>query len=388
MEPGRILQAQLEVLRLDLVRSRKAAEAAEVEPELRNRVAARFDVELTRVLGRVDALKAAIDKAERSPESAWRELRELQAEAGRVLDECLAFVQGALARKAGMDEGICALTDLLLADLATAADVAWGRFTLLATSEFYRDMAEVIRIRYPEVSLWSMPFAAHEFGHFIGPALSARRDGAFAYPFQELLKTADEKAKGEGQAHSREWHHLQESFADVFATCTLGPAYAAAFILLRMNPTDANASAYTHPSAAARVHAILWTLDKLDATHVAGRLRDVTAMLRELWAASLRLAGQADKLADAAASFATENASRLFDLLVGATPPGLMFDAPAWNRSQALALVPPPAVLVPATTRCDVLNAAWLARLGIASQNRYELNDLEHSALAAFRRIA
>ncbi len=388
MEPGRVLQAQLEVLRLDLVRSRKAAEAADVEPALRDRVAARFDAELSRLVDRVDALKAATDKGERSAENAWRDLRALQADAAKVLDECLAFIQGALARKAGMDAGICALTDLLLGDLAAASDVAWGRFTLLATSEFYRDTAEVIRIRYPEVSLWSMPFAAHEFGHFIGPALRRRRDGGYDHPFLDRLAAEDEKPKPEGQVHSRQWHHVQECFADGFATCALGPAYAAAFILLRMNPADADAEAYSHPSAAARVHGILWTLEKLDATHVAGRLRDVTKMLRELWAKSLGAVGQADKFSDAAASFATERASDLFDLLAAATPPGLMFDAAAWNRSQALVLDPPGATLPPATTRRDVLNAAWLARLGIASQNRYELNDLGQSALSAYRRVA
>jgi hypothetical protein len=328
-------------------------------------------------------------------DACWRELGKLQRHSATSFDECLAFIQGALARKAGLDEEICSLTDYLLDDLADYSDVPWGRFTLLAASEFYRDKAEIIRIRYPEVSLWGMPLAAHEFGHYLGPQLRHSQDGAYSYPFQALLKAADETR--EPPLHTRDWNHLQEHFADLFAAYTLGPAYAAAFIVLRMNPGEAQNCTLTHPSGAWRVHGILWTLDKMDelqGTSLLRPFRDVTALLREAWHQSLRQAGKPDKLADVEASRVYQRMAELFDLLAGETPQRLRFGRADWQRATQVAERLAGGVAASASqtygevSRRDVLNGAWLARLYGTDQSPFALNSIAVQALDQYRRLS
>jgi hypothetical protein len=389
MAPCDAIQAQLEVLRQNLIRCRLAVDNPGIDAKLRGRVAARFDKELTRLEAEHKTLKKKVTSGH-PLDACWHDLGEAQRDSGKVFDECLAFIQGALARKAGLDEQMCGLTDDLLDDLAAYSDVPWGRFTLLATSEFYLDRAEIIRIRYPEVSLWSMPLAAHEFGHYLGPQLRQGQGGEYIYPFQTLLRTADETRSN--SLHTPNWHHLQEHFADLFAAYTLGPAYAAAFIVLRMNPSQAQDDARTHPSGARRVHGILWTLDKMDelqATPLRRPFRDVTKLLSEVWHNGLQQAEKPEKLSDADASLVNQRMAELFDLLTSATPQRLGFGRDDWLRAEGVAARIAGdlafATLPDQLSRRDVLNGAWLARLQATDKSPYALNDIAVRALAEYR---
>src|ERR1043165_6245817 len=157
-----IMLEQLDALAQELNRCRDVLALKNVDVQLRNRVATGLDADLTRLDQRHAALREHADGHAES----WAELAALRGDCAGVFDECLAFVQGAWARTHGLDEGLCDATDNLLDDLASISDIRWARFTLLATSEFYRSTAEIIRIKYPDLSFWSMPLAAHEFGHY------------------------------------------------------------------------------------------------------------------------------------------------------------------------------------------------------------------------------
>jgi hypothetical protein len=398
MNSGIALQAQFAALSRELSRARAAISGLKVQAALRDRVSARFDTELTRLQKRIETLQAAAARNGQPAAASWRDLRVLQADAARLFEEVLAFVQGALVREQNLDDGICALTDALLDDLAAASDVPWGRFTLLATSEFFRDAAEIIRIRFPDPSLWNMPFAAHEFGHFVGPQLCTKKDGEFSYPFQERLKAADQ-SRG-SLRHAMEWDHEQESFADLYATYTLGPAYAAAFILLRMNAGDAHVEAATHPTAAKRVHAIFWTLERMSVSATGLRrqpFREVTSLLHEAWQASMAAAGHVKALDAAGVARVEQRSGELYELLTSCTPQGLLFGQDAWLRTESmlpalrveLGAVEPEADALPAgATRREVLNAAWLARLGADDASPLVTNVIGHRALSMYRRVA
>lgn len=377
MEARDLFLGQLDSLQLELGRCLGAVDSKDIDAGLRDRVGARLDKQLTEL----DRRRATLEKTGRAGPSpaAWRDLRTLQQDAVKLFEECLAFVQGAWARKHGLDEGLCALTDDLLDDLATWADVRWDRFTLLATKEVYRDTAEIIRIRYPDVSLWSLPLAAHEFGHYVGPELRRGRDGAYEYPFQARLK----RAQGPEGAPTKEWHHLQEYFADVFATYCLGPAYAAAFMLLRTNPVDEES--FTHPSSAARIHGILWALEQMDARDerpLQPPFRDTTTHLRERWTRALEAAGKAQGMTGPEEALATQRVKELFDMLVGLAPQRLAFGRQAWLRAETVAADwtgRAPAAL----TRRDVLNAAWLTRLQSDPDPRL-MDDIARGAVKVY----
>jgi hypothetical protein len=386
-----VITAQVEVLRQSLGQCRKALKNSDIDTNLLERVANRFHKEFAHLGRECDALEARVATGQ-SLDVCWRNLGWLQHESLKVVDELLAFIQGALARKVGLDEEICSLTDSLLDDLAHYSEVPWGRFTLLASSEFYLDRAEIIRIRYPDVNLWSMPLVAHEFGHYVGTQLRLRRNDEDTFPFRERLKIADENPQS--SRHTQGWYHLQEHFADAFATWTLGPAYAAALIMLRMNPSEALKDTLTHPSAAQRVHSVLWTLDEMDKLQTTPRQRpfqDVTELLREGWRGSLREAGMPEMLADAEASLVNQRMSELLDMLVGTTPPQLMLGSADWFRGAAVAAQivndSNDAALPNGVTRREVLNGAWLARLDARDQSQFALSHVAALALKEYREI-
>src|SRR5262249_51406054 len=127
----------------------------------------------------------------------WKQFQEIQDRCQYLFRECLAFMQGALIRVTALDNGLCQIADSLIKVLNhRAGNLGWDRLTVLADAEFYRDMADIIRLRFPGMNIWNLPVVAHEFGHYAGPQLSERQaDGTLASPFQEMLKNAREKAK-------------------------------------------------------------------------------------------------------------------------------------------------------------------------------------------------
>lgn len=376
MQPRDVILGQLDALAQELYRCRDILELKDVDGRLRKRVETRLDGELTRL----DQRHAALVKHADGGSESWTELAALRRDCAHVFDECLAFVQGAWARTHGLDEGLCDATDDLLDDLDYLSDIRWMRFTLLATSEFYRSTAEIIRIKYPDLSFWSIPLAAHEFGHYAAGKIVA---------MQKLLEAEDEN-RGD-DLHSRSWYHLQEYFSDVFATCALGPAYAAAFMLLRASPGGAD-DPLTHPPFAARMHAILRTLEAMDARADAPLnppFRDIVQLLDGIWRDTLQAGGAA--LSDAGRSKAQDVARELFNMLTNAMPLRFFFGQAEWLRAQAtaaalngardVATMEVPEVL----TRREVLNAAWLLRL--ADGKREQVKAISRAAFAFYRRM-
>src|ERR1035438_10508874 len=175
---------------------------------------------------KVTALRESVRQlpAEASLEIAWAQHDGLRREAETVISECLAFMGGALTRAHGIDFGLCRLTDAMLYDLSTRTDVGWNRFTIVADGEFFARLSGIIRIQFPDVSIWNLPVAAHEFGHFVA---SRWKDSALAGMI-EREKRADRRYEA----------YLNEHFADLFATFTVGPCFAMVCGLVRFFPAS------------------------------------------------------------------------------------------------------------------------------------------------------
>jgi hypothetical protein len=395
MDPRSALLTQLDSLDQQLLQVAQAVQSQKLEAHLRARVGARFDKLLSRQRTEITNLRDQVS-GNQPLQACWNRFRQLDLECRTLFEECLAFIQGALARADDIDQRMCLLADNLLDDLAAWADVGWRRFTLLSTGEFYRDTAEIIRIRFPETTIWGLPIVAHEFGHFLGPELRENQNGGFAYPFQAMLKRADENRPSKWPLpHSTEWHYLHEHFADLFATYSLGPAFATSFILLRLNPVDAFQDSPTHPSHAKRVHSIFWMLERMD--QAAGRLmrpyKTLIVMLRELWEQGLQEVGNARHLSDAEIGLLESKLNELSDLLTRTTPTQLSFRLSDWQRSQTVAEVLLSEWWAPGghsdASRRDLLNAAWLSRLQLnhLSSNRVDVRDIGLRALEMYQRI-
>lgn len=396
MTPRDSLMAQAFVLSQEINRSTRALQSLPVPDELRSRVEARFNTEFGRLTQQVRELRSDLGRPGQPFAESWARLADLQRVSEQVFQEFLSFAHGAMARGAELDGGLCALTDALLADLEAWSDVAWGRFTVPDTREFIRETAEIIRVRYPEMSLWSIPFAAHEFGHFLGPELRSRDPAGERYPLQALLRTADESRSG--AEHTQDWYHRQEYFADVFASYTIGPAYAAAFMFLRVNPCTAGIVTLTHPSAIQRVHAIFRTLERAAAARpgMGSALQAFVVEMRTTWDGMLEAAGEPrdPRAASAVRAQAEEDAHELLQLLTENTPESLAFGPAEWARATALGAAlsvdpavdfDPPGAVPGGTTRREVLNAAWFARMSVSDAEPMTIGTIAERAMRCYR---
>jgi hypothetical protein len=130
----------------------------------------------------------------------------------------------------------------------------------------------VFRFRFPEWTLWALPFAAHEVWHIaLGEELIASLKGDI-----ESANRPTTLLDGE---------NTQSCLADAFATYTLGPAYAYAAIALLLDPA--------RPADETRVCAILRALRDDAASDDEGPTESYAMIANELrraWDAARRQA--------------------------------------------------------------------------------------------------
>jgi hypothetical protein len=243
-------------------------------------------------------------RAEHAGPELWEELEEVRGNCVAAFGECLEFCQGTISREEGFDGGGCHTADHLLDGIATAARVDWHGLTIMGESEVYGDMAGIITLRFPQDSLWHLPIAAHEFGHFAGPEMGLDRytelrkfeRGAAkgvadeapekTFPIREILRREWEKGS------QIRWSYVYELFADMFATYALGPSYAYTCVYLRFDPGSAKLRTREHPSPAERMDVVLRTLRQMDhEADIAIPLDPELSGLEETWRESVSSAG-------------------------------------------------------------------------------------------------
>ena len=309
-------------------------------------------------------LSALEDKlwAGQSLGACWEDLAKVKTSAEVLLGDCLAFIHGALTRTEELDWGLCRIADYFLQKLSAAARVEWRSLTVLAESEFYENLAQIVRLRFAEVSIWSLPVAAHEFGHFAGPAIRAeareKRRWRYDHPLQQLLD--EELLLGENN-----WARMHEHIADIFATYSLGPSYVYTCVLLRFDPSNPNL-AYRHPSDTSRVFTMLETLRRMNEADETERPYSVIiGEIDTVWQSSVASAGATLEI-DRTTALGNARFEEIYDLLAEVIPTARYSSMARADRLQAE--LDPQARDGPRIgaddTIPDVLNAAWLHRVG------------------------
>jgi hypothetical protein len=358
VDQRQLLLAQVQEVLEQLNHVEEALDNPRLDARLRARVAVRFKVLLqqcrTSVLRLRDGLTAG------GPlEQGWRDLHEIRAESAPMFAECLALVEGGLVRGIGLDRGLCRVADTLLEELARLSERPWTRFTVLDEGEYFHDLAEVIRLRFPDVSVWSLPVAAHEFGHYVGGTFEDSPDVALSGWF---LRS---RAAGE-QAHA----HLHEQFADCFATYALGPAYACMCVLQRFDPRSADVGGELHPDAMSRVALCLDALKRMngDAGMMVSPFSRIIRGLGDAWDEMvLTSTGRHPDLSDAARTRLEAVGEQHWDLLEHAVP---QVRYRGWLRAYQVAetLIDQHRNGAPLNADTDdirdALNAAWATRIG------------------------
>jgi hypothetical protein len=368
LSAGHVVQARLARLGRRWGRVQALLRDERVLAAARTAVTGRFLRVLSEQLHHLDAAEVELAGPGSVP---WPILAELERRGRPVQREALEFLGGSLLLRDGLDSEpaalaggragprVSALADQLLRDDAEATGVNWSARTVLGPAPLLETSTDVIRVRFPDWSIWNLPLLAHEFGHLVARDTPELRPGRFY--------EADP-----GVDHTTRERQLEELFADVFATYTLGPAFAADAILLHLDPADAHLPRGDHPAHGERAAAILATLRRMDAVAGSGAYSDVLEVLTRTWTAAVAACG-GDPAAEPSALARAEALGRLVETYYRL---GAAYTPARWSwaarTGQELASQLPGLGDLRASSRAaglgepslrDLLNVLWAARL-------------------------
>jgi hypothetical protein len=286
-----------------------------------------------------EAITAAetVDDTEKEQllEKAWEDYELAYKGCQEIFADYVDLVRGVLARDAGLDADLCRIADELMRSWPLTGET-WESLSIPSYTEGSAgSKAFLIRLGFPEWSIWSLPLIAREYGNIaVATHPSVRKRLPLAV--DEGFGSADE---------------LRVWAAEVFATAAMGPAYPWASTLLRADPRSA--------VDRKRVAIMLETLSLLGA----GDTRIV-----ELSTAWRRATGESPDLDEQTARFVRE--------IWGKTA-NVRFKG--WEAADALTddlLVELPvskiATKLTGETLCNVLVAAWQARVSLVNRATLE----------------
>src|SRR5262249_33697755 len=96
---------------------------------------------------------------------AWRQFTECRARCQELFAEYVDLVRGVLVRDAGLDGDLFRIADQLVKQWPRIKDYRWESLTIPASRERrHITAARLIRIGFPEWTVWMLPLAAGEFG--------------------------------------------------------------------------------------------------------------------------------------------------------------------------------------------------------------------------------
>lgn len=327
-----------------------------------------------------------------APAEAWGRYRELVDDRDQfaVFQEYVDVAAGLSLRRTGMDEHFCAMADWLSDHWTPVVSLSYW-FAIPARQD-PQAKPSIIRLEFPEWTIWALPLFAHEFGRMLVDEYSE---------FQELVEDllgpipADPQRDPDDDAVARERRartaRIRTSIADVFGTYVMGPAYACACLLLRLDPAEIGQPRQEHCCDRLRAQVVLATLNRVN-PGIQSNLGDIIVTLRESWTTALTQLGPTQP---------DEGEMRLVELVVARTVDALelieeqsetpiKFDDEAWGQAQEQAKKyfgdlapgagPPPEAdragstaaptfKLDGVTLPEVLNAAWSQRLGNPDPN-------------------
>lgn len=294
--------------------------------------------------------------------SEWQACADLAGALQRLAQLALALQGGFAARRAGLDDGMCALADALLHEISALGGPAWVLATIPAEADLFSERDRLIRLCWPGEGVWTLPLALHELGHFVGRRLeqSERVDEdrwAVLRPFEDRLRTTGEEIPAD-------WHHMHELFADAYATYVGGPSYLGCCVTTALYPSHDLRDDKTHPTPSRRVAVGLEILRRMDACigNTASLAFEIEAW-RGHWADVVKSAGGAVDLvlSDGDIELVEFMWKTLHERLPNARYRTLNMAKELAGRIRS-APDPRDSSTVAGATAADVLNASWCAR--------------------------
>jgi hypothetical protein len=309
-----------------------------------------FDVEVDNIARQITTARAGLcpDNGD-SPDipDVWQQVTSIEDQAAGLGDEALLFTNGVMLRCLGLDDGYCGVVDLLLAEVAEKTNVSWDRVSVPATSHLTSGRVELVGVRLYDRTIWSMPLAVHELGHFAAERLGFRR----------------RRLAAQVVAESPAYGDFGEHFADLYAAVALGPAYLATLVE-RADPSNVDRPR-AHPVWRERVYLVSRTLERRQAATPA--LRTTLNHLSTLWEQSCASAQCAPWPAHEVRDELDEFSAKA-DAAIGQSSPAEDLE-PSWREVERATGELERRWTKPTTSSLRVvINAAWRARLRLDPQ--------------------
>lgn len=203
----------------------------------------------------------------------WKRTKEIDGKSQIIFTEYVEFLSGLAMRGIGVDSEICNFADSLIAEiiknpiLQSSSGSVECYLTIPARFEAMESSpASLIRVGFPEWTIWTLPLVISEYGYVLVSKMPS-------------LKKWTQTSKN---------RHL---VVDAFATYTLGPAYACAVILLRLQPLHSTQKKRGMPSDLERYSVIITMLEKMNQHALAKDIEPYSEIINQLksaWQESLR----------------------------------------------------------------------------------------------------
>jgi hypothetical protein len=208
--------------------------------------------------------------------AVWQQYGDASLKSQDIFAEYVDFLGGMALRDIGFDEGISRTAEDLIRTYTTnqPPQYPWLALPGARREAVARTLARIVRVGFPEWTIWALPFTAHAFWQVIA-----------RYDFAPLLTLGGQPVP----------ERFQGCLGDAFATFNMGPAYAYAAFYLLLSPLEA----YAQPGAAtagddSRARAILEMLlamSKGDTEAEPPGYSNVATSLKDMWTAALTQAG-------------------------------------------------------------------------------------------------
>ena len=379
-----ILLAQIDTLLQQLQSAQETLGANQIHEGCREAAKYRFANLITEARNELTAAKENVSDVPDDYDLSgyWQQLSDHKRKCGDLFKESLNFFGGALLRSIERIDGLCKVADALLLQLSKQAGVEWNRFTILAEGSFFTEATGIIRLPFPDYSIWNLPVAVHELGHYVGPRI-VKSDGTYPFQIKRQQIVASYTDAAEAERQKSFW---QEDFSDLFAIYAIGPAYACACLVTAFSPTDGTAckDGREHPAHAKRAYLMLEMLRGIGQNQYANLAKHLT----DLWKRNLKAAGHTTCLQEADLPQLDNRVAEIYSIL--ALAPSVEYKD--WTRASELADGLKANKSVGQLTKstdsiADVLNAAWLWRINQANVSDTQLQIIDDKAIAMCRNI-